>query len=108
MTTTSVPFRMPKGTAAALQRYTSGNGTVAALPGIRYLNIDCAVTALTLTFPTNPQDGQEFGVTSWYSSTGISCVASGANLAAAITGITPSTPASWVYVSVTSSWLRTH
>jgi len=90
-----------------IQRHTSGNGSVNAASGIRYLNIDSAVTLLTIVFPPSPIDGQEFGLVSWYTCSGLTCSAPGTNLAGAVTGLTPTTPASWVFFAATSSWLRT-
>ncbi len=97
-----------RGYGSAPQRYTTVGGTVTANAGVRWLNIDATQTSLTINFPASPSDGQEFGITSWYSSTGITCAATGKNLAAPITTLTPTTPASWVYQAATSTWLRTN
>ncbi len=90
------------------QRFTgTGVTSVTANAGVRWLNLDSStITSVAITFPASPVDGQQFGLVSFYTVPGITYVAPGTNIGGTVTSISATTPVSWVFQNVTSTWLR--
>jgi hypothetical protein len=70
------------------------------------LNPAGLLATLTITFPTNPKDGQIFTIFSSQIVTTLTLVATGLTIQSPLTAFTALGSAEYIYEAATSTWLR--